>query len=256
MPRMSHDGDQNAAVIGRCGSALDHAFDGNASIACRCGDLRQHAGTVRNPEPQIAAPDSRTCIRLGLVGQRCNRHGERIARFVPEDRRLTALDFDASRELLTSGKLDQYRLLHFATHGMLNSRTPELSGLVFSLVDGNGQRQTGVLRLNDIYNLKLSADLVVLSACRTGLGKEVSGEGAVSLARGFMYAGAPRVISSLWAVNDLAASELMERFYQQMLVGSKTPAAALRAAQLALWKEKRWQSPYFWAGFVLQGEPK
>ncbi len=181
---------------------------------------------------------------------------ERIARFVPENRRLTALDFEANRDLVTSGSLNQYRMLHFATHGLLNSQTPELSGLVFSLVDENGQSRLGVLRLNDVFNLRLTADLVVLSACRTGLGKEIRGEGAISLARGFMYAGVPRVISSLWAVNDLAAAELMDRLYQQMLIVGKTPAAALRAAQLALWKEKRWASPYYWAGFILQGDPK
>ncbi len=181
---------------------------------------------------------------------------ERIARFVPESRRLTALDFKANRDLVTSGSLNHYRMLHFATHGLLNSQTPELSGLVFSLLDESGQSRLGVLRLNDVFNLRLTADLVVLSACRTGLGKEIRGEGAISLARGFMYAGVPRVISSLWAVNDMAAAELMDRLYQQMLIGGKTPAAALRAAQLALWKEKRWASPYYWAGFILQGEPK
>lgn len=184
------------------------------------------------------------------------REAERIARFVPESRRLTALGFEANRDLVISGSLNRYRLLHFATHGLLNSQTPELSGLVFSLLDEKGQSRLGVLRLNDVFNLKLAADLVVLSACRTGLGKEVRGEGAISLARGFMYAGVPRVISSLWAVNDLAAAELMDRLYHQMLLGGKTPAAALRAAQLALWKEKRWSFPYYWAGFILQGEPK
>ncbi|MBS1789202.1 MAG: CHAT domain-containing protein [Acidobacteria bacterium] len=181
---------------------------------------------------------------------------ERIARLVPESRRLMALDFEATRDLVISGSLSQYRMLHFATHGLLNSQTPELSGLVFSLVNESGQSQLGVLRLNDVFNLKLAAELVVLSACRTGLGKEVRGEGALSLARGFMYAGVPRVISSLWAINDQAAAELMSHLYQQMLLGDKTPAAALRAAQLALWKEKRWSFPYYWAGFILQGEPK
>ncbi|MEP7340695.1 MAG: CHAT domain-containing tetratricopeptide repeat protein [Acidobacteriota bacterium] len=181
---------------------------------------------------------------------------EGIARLAPGGRRLVALDFNASRDLVTSGALSQYRYLHFATHGLLNSQTPELSGLVFSLVDEKGRLQKGVLRLNDIYNLRLAADLVVLSACRTGLGKEVRGEGAIGLPRGFMYAGVRRVISSLWAVDDAATAELMTHFYREMLAGQKTPAAALRAAQLALLKEKKWQEPYFWAGFVLQGEPK
>lgn len=184
------------------------------------------------------------------------KEAEGIARFAPESRTLLALDFQAKRELVTGGQLSQYRLLHFATHGLLNSQVPELSGLVFSLVDENGQPQPGVLRLNDIYNLRLAADLVVLSACRTGLGKEVKGEGAIGLPRGFMYAGVPRIISSLWSVDDQATAELMTQFYREMLTGGKTAAAALRAAQVALWKENKWKAPYYWAGFILQGEPK
>jgi CHAT domain-containing protein/tetratricopeptide (TPR) repeat protein len=216
--------------------------------------------------PSNTAPAESPAVTLRTGGERdaqgmsrlpaSRQEAERISRFAADGRRLMALDFQASRDLVTSGALSQYRFLHFATHGLLNSQTPELSGLVFSLVDEKGQPQKGVLRLNDIYNLKLAADLVVLSACRTGLGKEVRGEGAIGLPRGFMYAGVPRVVSSLWSVDDVATAELMTRFYREMLTGQKTPAAALRAAQLSLSKEKKWPEPYYWAGFVLQGEPK
>jgi CHAT domain-containing protein len=169
---------------------------------------------------------------------------------------LKATDFKASRATATSDELSQYRIVHFATHALLNSWRPDLSGLVFSLVDETGKPQDGFMRLHEIYNLKLSADLVVLSACQTGLGKEIKGEGLVGLARGFMYAGAPRVVASLWPVNDAATAELMKRFYSGMLKNGLRPAAALRAAQLEMMKLPAWRSPYFWGAFVLQGEWK
>ena len=169
-------------------------------------------------------------------------------------RSFKALDFSASRETVFKSKLDQYRIIHFATHGLLNSRHPALSGIVLSLYDEQGRPIDGFLRAHEVYNLKLNAELVVLSACRTALGTEIKGEGLVGLTRGFMYAGAPSVVASLWDVRDEATSELMSRFYEGMFKHGKRPAAALRAAQTSLWKEKRWSAPYYWAGFVLQGE--
>jgi CHAT domain-containing protein len=98
---------------------------------------------------------------------------------------------------------------------------------------------------------------VVLSGCRTGLGKEIKGEGLIGMTRGFMYAGSARVLVSLWSVHDEATAALMARFYQGVLGPRRLPpASALRAAQLALWREKRWQAPYYWAAFTLQGEPR
>jgi CHAT domain-containing protein len=164
------------------------------------------------------------------------------------------LDFEASRATAMSERLGQYRVVHFATHGLLNSQHPELSGMVFSLVDERGQPQDGFLRAHEVYNLKLGADLVVLSGCQTALGKEVKGEGLLGLTRGFMYAGAPRVVASLWRVPDQPTAELMRQFYKGMLVEGLRPAAALRAAQVAMWKGQRWAAPYYWAAFVLQGE--
>src|SRR6266540_2528212 len=181
---------------------------------------------------------------------------EGIITLTPKGTGLKATDFNASRDLAMSRELSQYRILHFATHGMLNSERPELSGLVFSLIDRQGKPQDGFLRLYEIYNLQLNADLIVLSACETGLGKEIKGEGLIGLTRGFMYSGAPRVVASLWNVDDLAAAELMKLFYQRMLKDGLPAGAALRAAQLELSRQKRWASPYFWAGFVLHGEWK
>jgi CHAT domain-containing protein/tetratricopeptide (TPR) repeat protein len=170
--------------------------------------------------------------------------------------RLKALDFQANRATAMNDELSRYRIIHFATHGLLNSEHPELSGLVFSLIDEQGRSQNGFLRLHEIYNLRLPAELVVLSACQSGLGKQIKGEGLVGLTRGFMYAGAPRVVASLWQVNDLATAELMKRFYRGMLKDGLRPAAALRAAQIEMFNQKQWSSPYFWAAFVIQGEWK
>jgi CHAT domain-containing protein/tetratricopeptide (TPR) repeat protein len=181
---------------------------------------------------------------------------EAIMAVTPAGAGLKAIDFKASRATALSPELGEYRIVHFATHGVLNSENPALSCIVLSLVDEQGRPQDGYLRLHDIYNLNLSADLVVLSACNTALGKDIKGEGLVGLVRGFMYAGAPRVVASLWKVDDEATAELMKHFYRQMFQENQTPAAALRAAQIALRQQKRWQSPYYWAAFTLQGEWK
>src|SRR6185369_16892010 len=172
----------------------------------------------------------------------------------PKNSSFGAIDFEANRETVLRGDLAQYRYVHFATHGLLDSERPGLSSLVLSMVDAKGEPQNGFLRANDIYNLKLPAELVVLSACQTGLGKEIKGEGLVGLTRGFIYAGAARVVVSLWNVNDQATAELMTMFYRKMLKQGQAPAAALRAAQVEMWKQKQWQSPYYWAAFTMQGE--
>lgn len=182
------------------------------------------------------------------------KEAEAILSLVPESEKLQAFGFDANRQVATSSDLDRYRLLHFATHGFLNSTHPELSGLVLSLVDRDGNPQDGFLRLHDVYNLKLSADLVVLSACQTGLGKDIRGEGVIGLTRGFMYAGTPRLAVSLWSVDDRGTAALMSAFYRKMLQENLTPAAALRQAQIELWQNPEWQSPYYWSAFSLQGE--
>jgi CHAT domain-containing protein/Tfp pilus assembly protein PilF len=185
------------------------------------------------------------------------KEAEVIADLVPASGRRQALDFEASRLVASSAELSQYRVVHFATHGFLNGMHPELSGLVLSLVNEQGREQDGFLRAHEIYNLKLPAELVVLSGCRTGLGKEIKGEGLVGLTRAFMYAGAARVLVSLWDINDKATAEFMTRFYRAMLGKEQMrPAAALRAAQASMWKERQWPSPYYWAAFVLQGEAR
>jgi CHAT domain-containing protein/Tfp pilus assembly protein PilF len=179
-----------------------------------------------------------------------------ILAVTPRDSGLMALDFHASREMATSPEMTKYRIVHFATHGLLDNEHPELSGLVLSLVDEHGRQKNGFLDLEDIYNLNLPAELVVLSACETGLGKDIRGEGLIGLTRGFMYAGASRVVSSLWNVDDVGTAELMGRFYKAMEKDKLRPAAALRQAQIEMLKQKDWSAPYYWAAFQMQGEWK
>ena len=185
------------------------------------------------------------------------REAQAILAPIPSVDRKEALDFEANRAAVLNEDLGQYRIVHFATHTFLNSVHPELSGIVLSMVDRQGRPQDGFLRAHEVFNLRLKAELVVLSGCRTGLGKEVKGEGLLGLTRGFMYAGARRVLVSLWDVQDEATAELMTRFYREMLGPKRLPAtAALRAAQIEIGRERRWRAPYYWASFVLQGEPR
>ena len=167
-----------------------------------------------------------------------------------------ATGFDATRQKLESTDLSQYSILHLATHGILDPKQPEKSGFLLSLVDRNGNSQDGFITMTDVYGLNAPVDLVVLSACRTGLGKEVQGEGLIGLTRGFMHAGASSVASSLWRVDDEATTELMKHFYVNMLQRSMTPASALREAQNTIRQDPRWRSPHYWAAFTLQGEYK
>jgi len=229
----------------------------------RVKGLRGQAGSnTDDAQPATAAGIRRAARDLGLNDAELTiprlpgtrREADQILALVPRSQTKAAFDFAASRQTVASKELGEYRYVHFATHGFLNSLHPELSGIVLSMVDDKGNPQDGFLLAHEVFNLKLSAELVVLSACRTGLGKQVRGEGLVGLTRGFMYAGAPRVVVSLWSVNDEATAELMAGFYRGMLSEKLRPAAALRAAQISLMKESRWQSPFYWAAFTLQGE--
>jgi CHAT domain-containing protein len=179
---------------------------------------------------------------------------EQVAALSPPGSATLLLDFDATPEAVASEAVRDSRIIHLATHAILDYAHPQLSGVALSMFDRQGQARDGFLRLNEISNLRLSADIVVLSACRAADGRDYGGEGLVGLARGFMLAGVPRVVGSLWDSNDKATAELMVRFYRRMLKDSMSPAAALRAAQLEMWRDKRWRPAYFWAGFVLQGE--
>jgi CHAT domain-containing protein/tetratricopeptide (TPR) repeat protein len=215
------------------------------------------ASAGREPRPRRL---TRAAADTGLEGGAIprlpftRREARGILSLVSTARSRAALDFEASRKTATAADLADYRYVHFATHGFLNHAHPELSGLVLSLVDATGAPQEGFLSAGDVFNLKLSADLVVLSGCRTAVGRQVKGEGVLGLTRAFMYAGTPRVLASLWKVDDAATAELMTRLYQGILTDGLRPAAALRQAQVALAQQKRWAHPYYWAGFQLQGD--
>ncbi len=176
-----------------------------------------------------------------------------ITALLPSDSYSQILDFDANLNTVTSSDLEKYAIVHFATHGYVNSTKPEISGLVLSLVDEDGTEKSGFLSTAEIFNLKLNARLVVLSACKTGLGKEIRGEGVVGMLRGFLYAGASSVVYSLWSVHDTATAELMGSFYRKMFKDGMQPVQALRQAQLEMMRSHKWRSPYYWAAFQIQG---
>jgi CHAT domain-containing protein len=179
------------------------------------------------------------------------KEAEAIVAVAPRGSVLLALDFRASLETALSAELADYRIWHFATHGLLDKESPDLSGLVFSLVDAEGRSIPGYLKLQDIFDLSIHPALVVLSACGSGLGEQVEGEGAVGLSYAFLHAGAKQVISTLWNVDDNASSDLMAEFYRGLLQLHMSPASSLRQAQIALLSRKRASQPFYWAGYVL-----
>jgi CHAT domain-containing protein/tetratricopeptide (TPR) repeat protein len=217
-------------------------------------DERVTGGLSRKAGGHHGAPaESPGLQRLPYTRQ----EAEAILSLAPATARKAALGFEANRTAAMSEDLIKYRIIHFATHSFLDSMHPELSAIALSMLDRHGKPQEGFLRSHEVFNLKLGAELVVLSGCRTGLGKEVKGEGLYGMTRGFMYAGSKRVLVSLWDVQDQATARLMTDFYRGLLGPKRSnTAAALRAAQIATWRDGRWQAPYYWAGFVLQGEPK
>ena len=162
--------------------------------------------------------------------------------------------FAANREKLLNINTTDYKILHFATHGLIDESRPELSGIVLSRFDENGNKSDEFFRLHDIYGMNLNSDLVVLSACNTGIGKEVRGEGLMSLNNAFLSVGAKSVMSSLWKVEDGATLELMKNFYDAMANENLTPSKALQQAQIKMRRNSRYQSPFYWAAFTVQGD--
>jgi CHAT domain-containing protein/tetratricopeptide (TPR) repeat protein len=222
---------------------------------------------VRNLKPRTADANSSTELAGALRDLDAFGNGKAIPRLphtideakailalIPSGQATSAFDFDADRTSVMNSDIGHSQIIHFATHSLINSDRPQSSGILLSMVDRSGAPQNGFLQLRDIYNLKISSRLVVLSACSTGLGKEVKGEGLIGLTRGFMYAGSKGVVASLWKVDDRATAQLMARFYSAMLKDNLPPAAALRVAKESLRKEKRWRAPFYWAAFVMQGE--
>jgi len=235
--RVRHSGERRVAEAAGAG-ANRATFDSAGLLTRSLADVGlSRDGTLRLPRLAFTRREAAAIVASAPVGMAKK-----------------ALDFEANRILALSGEIAQYQIVHFATHALVDNQHPELSGLVLSLVDERGEPQNGLLDLQDIYNLDLRANLVVLSACDTALGKQVDGEGMIGLTRGFMYAGASNVMGTLWSVSDLATTELMKALYQAMERNRMPPSSALRQAQLALWKQKHWSAPYYWAAFTLQGD--
>jgi CHAT domain-containing protein/Tfp pilus assembly protein PilF len=188
--------------------------------------------------------------RLALTQQEMNA----ILSTVPKRERFQACGFDANYEV--TKQLSDFRFLHFATHGIVNTEHPELSGIALSLVNRKGAyTPEGFLRLTEIYRLRLRADLVVLSSCYTALGRNIKGEGPISLTRGFMHVGSPTVVASLWQVKSASTAELMKYFYEGMMGNEKLPApTALQRAQIRIRQAHPDWPPFYWAAFVAHGE--
>lgn len=269
---LRHETRRRAATTKRCAVFADPVFrrDDGRIKKSREDEKRE---TEPVPENASALPASRDVNEGALVRSAAEAglgpdrgfdslphtkdEAEAILSILGQEGTLVALGFEASRANVLSADLSVYPILHFAGHGLVNSLHPELSGVVMSLFDEEGRPQDGFLRLYDIYNMRLAAELVVLSACQTALGREVKGEGLIGLTRGFMYAGAARVVASLWEVNDEATKDFMKLFYQGMESG-ESYTAALRQAQLK-WLERYQEgrenrSPYYWAAFTIQGD--
>jgi CHAT domain-containing protein len=210
------------------------------------------------PSPDTSAErDTRQAVPLETLSRL---HGSAV-----EGRRILDLDFparytmlegfDATVQNIFDATVKEAHLVHFAVHGLVGERHPELSGLALTRLAPDGQKLDGFLSLHDIYNLPLRAQLVTLSACNTALGKAVRGEGLIGLTRGFLYAGVPRVVASLWKVGDDETADLMERFYHHLLVKRRSPTGALRHAQIEMWQQQKHGEPSFgWAAFIVQGD--
>jgi CHAT domain-containing protein len=211
---------------------------------------QSETAATRTPHDDLLTRSSFELRRLPYSG----REARDIASLVPEAGRLVSEGFHANRDEVLKANLKDYRYIHFATHGLVDSRYPALSALALSQFDRDGNALAGFLRLDDIYDLDLNADLVVLSACDTALGREIRGEGLVGLTQAFLYAGTKGLVLSLWQVSDAATAVLMTRFYEHMIKSNAAPAEALRAAQLSMAAERRWASPYYWGAFVLVGD--
>jgi CHAT domain-containing protein len=225
------------------------------------GDERVQSGELSSSVAQAASsplPEETPAalLRAGGPGRlaHASEEADVISEAAPWGTTMVAKGFDATRETAMSPRIGEYQIVHFATHGFLDSEHPELSSLVLSKVDQHGVKMSGLLTFPDIYSLDLSAELIVLSACQTALGKEIKGEGLVGLSHSFMSAGAKSVVASLWKVDDRATFVLMSDFYQSMLSRGVPPVAALRAAKLKMLQDKSLSAPYYWAGFVFQGD--
>lgn len=212
-------------------------------------------------DPVFSGNDDRVQVNAGSSEKsrfdrltHASEEADAITAAAPWGTTMVSKGFDASRETAMSSDVGQYQIVHFATHAFADEERPEFSSVVLTTVGRNGEKVDGLMPLHDIYSMDLAAELTVLSACQTALGKDTAGEGIVGLTHGFISAGSKTVVASLWKVDDRATAVLMDYFYEAMLRQGMSPAAALRAAKLKMMRDRDWSAPYYWAGFVVQGE--
>jgi CHAT domain-containing protein len=180
---------------------------------------------------------------------------EEVVAPIPTGKWSSYSGLQASPENFLRAAGGRYRIVHVITHALNNDRDPNLSGLILSLVGPSGERRDGFLQLGTIYDAHLKAELIVLSACETAEGQELSNEGLMGLTSAFLYAGAGRVLSTAWKIDDEGTSEFMGRFYRALYgPPRRTPTEALRIAQLEMRQTPRWKSPFYWSGFLLHGD--
>jgi CHAT domain-containing protein len=249
---LRHGAATRAAAPTRVAIFADPVFAADDPRVIGPRSARETRDVARDPDLARSAAESGLHELRRLPATREEAHA--IAALLPGQAR-EALDFEASRGMLLREDLRQYRVLHFATHALVNARHPDRSGIVLSLVNRRGRPVDGFLRVPDLYLLHGASDLVVLSACRTAAGRELRGEGIVGLVSGFMNGGTPRIVASYWDVKDQPTAELMKRFYRALLTSGVPPAAALRTAQRSMRAEGRWRSPVYWAAFAVYGLP-
>lgn len=242
--------DKIVAIVG------DPVFDNKDDRILSNGGAR--AATANEDSPPIRQVSANNLTRNGGPGRLIHAQDETdaILAATPTGAAMVATGFDANREIVTNKAIGEYQIVHFATHGFFNSDHPEFSGILLSMVKPDGSKTDGFVPLQDIYGMRLSSQLVVVSACDTALGEDIRGEGLVGLTRGFLSAGSSSVVTSLWKVDDRATAELMKYFYQSMLQDGVPPSTALRIAKQRIRQESQWSAPYFWAGFIFNGEYK
>ncbi len=159
----------------------------------------------------------------------------------------------ATEDAFKSIDMEQYSIVHIATHSLKNMNNPAMSGLVFARPNDDGLQNDGILFSSEAYNLNLNARLIVLSSCESGIGKLIDGEGMMAMHRGFFYSGAQNIIFSLWKIEDKATSALMVEFYRNVLNKSRFPSA-LRQAKLRMIQDPFTAFPKYWSGFILLGK--
>ena len=239
-----------AAILRRARKTPAHSEKLLALLADPLYQGAQRTGKGSNPQ-SLYLSKLRDAAMARLPYAR--REAESILTLASHDRTTLFQGVQASRAAIVRGDLNGHRIIHFATHGFVDTDEPSNSGILLSSVTPDGLSCDGMLRLHDVYKLRLSAELVVLSACETALGKEFKSEATLSLTGAFLSAGASQVVSTAWKIDDEATAEFMKVFYQNLLRDGHSPGEALRFARIEISSRERWKAPYFWAGFLIHG---